>query len=69
MAKKTEQTKLRITRTRSGIGAKDNHIDTLRSLGLRKIGDTVVRDNDPITKGMVRTVSHMITVEAIEEAK
>ena len=70
MAKKTDKVEqLRITRTRSGIGAKDNHIDTLRSLGLRKIGDTVVRANDPITQGMVRTVSHMVIVEVIEEAK
>ena len=63
MAKKEQVKQLRITRTRSGIGAKDNHIDTLRSLGLRKIGDSVVRDNDPITQGMVRAVAHMITVE------
>ena len=69
MAKKTDKVEqLRITRTRSGIGAKDNHIDTLRSLGLRKIGDTVVRTNDDVTKGMVRTVAHMVTV-TVEETK
>ena len=55
--------KIQITRTKSGIGAKENHRQTLRSLGLRKIGDTVVRDNDAITQGMVRTVSHMVTVQ------
>ena len=55
--------KIKITRTKSGIGAKQNHRETLRSLGLKKIGDSVVRDNDAITQGMVRTVAHMVTVE------
>lgn len=59
----TTASKIVITRTKSGIGAKQNHRDTLRSLGLRKIGDSVVRDNDAITAGMVRTVAHMVTVE------
>jgi len=61
MAKSVD--KIMITRTKSGIGAKQNHRETLRSLGLRKIGDQVVRDNDAITQGMVRTVAHMVTVE------
>ncbi|MCL2736066.1 MAG: 50S ribosomal protein L30 [Propionibacteriaceae bacterium] len=59
----TPVTKIQITRIKSGIGSKQNHRETLRSLGLKKIGDTVVRDNDVITQGMVRTVAHMITVE------
>jgi len=52
-----------ITRTKSGIGAKQNHRDTLRTLGLRKIGDSVVRPNDAVTQGMVRTVAHMVEVQ------
>ena len=52
-----------ITRTKSGIGSKQNHRDTLRSLGLKKIGDSVEREMDPITEGMVRTVAHMVVVE------
>ncbi|MDR0488303.1 MAG: 50S ribosomal protein L30 [Propionibacteriaceae bacterium] len=66
MSKKTEtkQTKkVVITRTRSGIGAKQNHRETLRSLGLKKIGDSVERELDAITEGMVRTVAHMVVVE------
>ena len=58
--------KVRITRTRSGIGAKQNHRETLRSLGLKKIGDQVVREYDAITQGMVRTVTHMVTVEEVQ---
>ena len=62
MAKK-QVAKVKITRIKSGIGAKQNHRDTLRSLGLKKIGDSVVRELDEITAGMVRNVAHMITVE------
>jgi len=62
MAKKSVA-KVRITRTKSAIGAKQNHRETLRTLGLKKIGDQVVRDNDAVTQGMVRTVAHMVTVE------
>jgi len=60
---KSTVSRIVITRTKSGIGAKQNHRETLRSLGLKKIGDSVVRENDAITQGMVRTVSHMVTVE------
>jgi large subunit ribosomal protein L30 len=55
--------RITITRMKSGIGAKKNHRETLRSLGLKKIGDQVTRDLDPITQGMVRTVAHMVVVE------
>ena len=62
MAKETIA-KVKITQIKSGIGAKRNHRETLRSLGLKRIGDQVERDLDKITAGMVRTVSHMVTVE------
>jgi len=65
MAKTAEVAKIHITRTKSGIGAKQNHRDTLRSLGLHKIGQSVIRDADPVTLGMVRTVAHMVTVEEV----
>ena len=63
---KTKTTMVKITRIKSGISAKQNHRDTLRSLGLRKIGDSVVRELDPITEGMIRTITHMIVVEEAE---
>lgn len=66
MSKKDQPTTVVITRIKSSIGAKRNHRETLRSLGLKKIGDQVTREMDPITAGMVRTVSHMVIVEAVE---
>ncbi|WP_417217213.1 50S ribosomal protein L30 [Arthrobacter sp.] len=55
--------KLTITQTKSTIGGKQNQRDTLRSLGLKRIGHTVVRDADPVTVGMVNTVPHLVKVE------
>jgi large subunit ribosomal protein L30 len=55
--------KLEITQIKSVIGGKQNHRDTLRSLGLKRIGHTVVRSADAVTVGMVNTVSHLVKVE------
>jgi len=63
---KAKVEKIEITRTKSGIGAKRNHRETLRSLGLRKIGQSVVRENDAVTQGMIRTVAHMVIVEEVK---
>ena len=54
---------LEITQIKSVIGGKQNQRDTLRSLGLKRIGHTVVRSADAVTVGMVNTVSHLVKVE------
>ncbi|WP_288026526.1 50S ribosomal protein L30 [Arthrobacter sp.] len=54
---------LEITQIRSTIGGKQNQKDTLRSLGLKHIGDSVVRSADAVTVGMINTVPHLVTVE------
>ena len=55
--------KLEITQLKSAIGGKQNQRDTLRSLGLKRIGHTVVRTADAVTVGMVNTVPHLVKVE------
>ncbi len=55
--------KLEITQTKSTIGGKQNQKDTLRSLGLKHIGDSVVRTADAVTVGMINTVPHLVKVE------
>ncbi len=55
--------KLSITQIKSVIGGKQSQRDTVRSLGLKRIGHTVVRDADPVTVGMVNTVPHLVKVE------
>ena len=61
---------LKVTQVKSRNGSQQNQLDTLRSLGLRKIGHTVeVLDNDA-TRGMVRQVRFLVTVvEVPEETK
>ena len=55
--------KLKITQIKSTIGGKQNQKDTLRSLGLRRIGATTVRTADAVTVGMINTVPHLLKVE------
>ncbi|MGH8833791.1 MAG: 50S ribosomal protein L30 [Actinomycetes bacterium] len=58
--------RLKVTQTRSGIGRKQNQRETLRTLGLKRIGDVVVKENRPEIRGMVKTVSHLVTVEEVD---
>ncbi len=58
--------KIKITQTKSSIGAKQNMKDTLRTLGLRKIGQSVVRENTDTVRGAVLTVRHLVTVEEVD---
>jgi len=57
------ENKLEITQIRGVVGAKQFQKDTLRSLGLKRIGHTVTRTADAVTAGMVNTVPHLIKVE------
>ena len=57
---------LKVTQTRSQIGGKRNQRETLRSLGLKRIGDVVVKEDRPESRGMVNTVLHLVTVEEVE---
>ena len=56
---------VKVTQTKSRAGAKSNHRDTLRTLGLKKIGQSVVRDDTPEVRGMIKAVAHMVTVEEV----
>jgi large subunit ribosomal protein L30 len=57
---------LKVTQLKSTIGCKQNQRDTLRSLGLKRIGDVVVKEDRPEVRGMVHTVRHLVTVEETE---
>jgi large subunit ribosomal protein L30 len=58
--------RLKITQMRSGIGNKQNQRETLRSLGLKRIRDVVVKEDRPEIRGMVATVTHLVSVEEVE---
>ena len=52
-----------IRQVRSANGSNAKQRDTLRSLGLRKIGHTVEREDSPQLRGMLHAVRHLIVVE------
>jgi large subunit ribosomal protein L30 len=58
--------RLKVTQVRSVIGSKDNQRQTLRSLGLKRIHDVVVKEDRPEIRGMVATVPHLVTVEEVD---
>ncbi|MBQ7117093.1 MAG: 50S ribosomal protein L30 [Clostridia bacterium] len=56
---------IKITLKRSLIGCKKDQIATVKSLGLKKIGDVTVQPNNPQTQGKVKKIGHLIeTTEA-----
>ena len=59
-------TELKVTQTKSKISGTRVQRETLRSLGLRRIGDVVVKADRPEIRGMVQTVRHLVTVEEVE---
>ncbi len=59
--------KLRIKYVKSAIGYARNQKDTIRSLGFRKLQQTVEHDDNPAIRGMVQKVIHLVQVEEIEQ--
>ena len=53
---------LEITQVRSGIGTPPDHRGTLRALGLKRLHQTVVHEDNPVTRGMIRKVSYLLEV-------
>ena len=58
--------KLKVTQIRSTIGGIAAHRETVRSLGLKRIGHVVVKEDRPEIRGMVNTVSHLVKVEEVD---
>ena len=58
--------RLKVTQVRSVIGGTQPQRDTLRSLGLKRIGDVVVKEDRPEIRGMVAAVPHLVAVEEVE---
>ncbi len=58
--------RLKVTQIKSKISERQNQRDTLRSLGLKRINDVVVREDNSQNRGYVRTVAHLVKVEEID---
>ncbi|MDX9858913.1 MAG: 50S ribosomal protein L30 [candidate division Zixibacteria bacterium] len=59
--------KLKITQIRSTIDRKEPQKRTIKALGLGRIRRSVVHSDTPQIRGMVRAVSHLVTVEEVNE--
>ena len=60
--------KLKITQTKSTIACLKNHIANIQALGLKHVGDSVVREDTPAVRGMIFKVKHMVKVEEVVAA-
>ena len=58
--------KLEIKLIRSNIGRIKKHKDTVEALGLKKIGDVVVKEDTPSIRGMVNSIDFMLEVNEVE---
>ncbi len=58
--------RLRIIMVKSGIGSSQRQKDTLRALGLRRLGQTVEQPDSPTVRGMIAKVQHLVKVQDTE---
>ena len=57
----------KVTLVKSLIAAKPNQKATAKSLGLRKIGDSIVQKDDAVLAGKVKVIAHLVSVETVSE--
>jgi len=65
-AKAAQRTQLKITQVRSTIGTRWKQRESLRTLGLRRIRHSVVREDNAQTRGLIDAVRHLVEVEPAE---
>jgi large subunit ribosomal protein L30 len=56
---------LRVKQIKSSIGSKKRQKRTLKALGLKKINDSVTHENNPVIRGMISKVSHLVEMEEV----
>jgi large subunit ribosomal protein L30 len=57
---------LKVTQAKSKIGGTREQRASLRSLGLKRIGDVVIKEDKPEFRGMIKAVRHLVTVEEVD---
>lgn len=58
--------KLEVTLKKSLIGRRPNQAKTAKALGLRKVNQVVVKEDNEAIRGMIKTISHMVSVTKTE---
>jgi large subunit ribosomal protein L30 len=61
--------RLKVTLKKGLVGRPEDQRGTVRALGLKRIGHTVVKDDRPEIRGMIFKVKHLVSVEEIPEGK
>ncbi len=59
--------KLKLTQIRSATSRGKKQQGTIRALGLKRLGHTVVHEDKPEIRGMIRSVGHLLEVEETDE--
>ena len=57
----------KVTLIKSLIAAKPNQKATAKSLGLVKIGESIVHNDDAVLAGKIKVLAHLVTVETVED--
>lgn len=58
---------LQITYVKSSLGYASDQRQTVRSLGLRRLGQQVTKPDTPAVRGMIHKISHLVTVRELED--
>lgn len=58
---------VRITLVHSPIGSKAYQKAALKTLGLRRVSQSVLREDSPALQGLLRTVQHLVRVEEVPQ--
>jgi len=56
---------LRVKQIKSSIGSNKRQKRTLKALGLKKINDSVTHEDNPVIRGMISKVSHLVEMEEV----
>ena len=60
-------TQLKITQIKSTIGTKPAQRETVRTLGLKRIRHSVIREDNQTNRGLIHAVRHLIQVEEVKK--
>lgn len=64
----SDSSKLRITWVKSAIGYKQDQKDTISALGFHRLNETVEHKDNPVVRGMVNKVRHLVRVEEVSDS-
>ena len=58
---------IKVTLVKSTIGCLENQKANVKALGLNKIGDFIVHNDDAVLAGKIKVISHLVSVETVED--